>query len=181
MVREQEFRDFFSAEYPALRGLAYLLTRDWTQAEDLAQEAMVRTYRAWSRIRDRERPAVYARTVLVNRHRSLLRRGAIEARHRFAGRDEPQTSYESREDRIVVRDAIGRLPIRQRHAVVLRYFEDLPESEVAQIMDCPVGTVKSLVHRGLRRLRAGLDPAAGPSIDEPRNADASLATAEGTP
>jgi DNA-directed RNA polymerase specialized sigma24 family protein len=73
----REFREFFAAEYGRLRGLGFLLTGDWAQAEELAQDALVRTYRAWPRVRRHERPGAYARKVLVNRHRSLLRRAAV--------------------------------------------------------------------------------------------------------
>ena len=68
-----------------LRGLGYLLTSDWAEAEEPAQDALVRTYRVWPRVRRHERPGAYARKVLLNRHRSLLRRAKVEARH-LAGR-----------------------------------------------------------------------------------------------
>jgi DNA-directed RNA polymerase specialized sigma24 family protein len=82
---ELEFREFFAAGYGRLRGPGFLLTSDWAQAEELAQDALVRTYRAWPRVRRSGRPGAYARKVLVNRHRSLLRRAAVEASH-LAGR-----------------------------------------------------------------------------------------------
>ena len=132
-----QFREFFAAEYGRLRGLGYLLTSDWGQAEELAQDALVRTYRAWPRVRGHERPGAYARKVLVNRHRSLLRRAKVEARH-LAGR---------------------------RVVLVLRYHEDLPEAEVARLLGLPLGTVKSLAHRGLARLRGELG---SPAMEEIR-------------
>jgi RNA polymerase sigma-70 factor (ECF subfamily) len=158
----EEFRAFFEAEYRPLRRLGFLLTGDWGEAEELAQEAMVRTWRAWGRIRDRERPGAYARTVLVNRRRSLLRRSFRQARH---DRALPGPSPDLGEDGIVLWEAVRALPARQRAALVLRFYEDLPEAEVASILDAPVGTVKSLVHRGLGRLRErlGTEWAEGPS------------------
>ncbi|HVG64532.1 MAG TPA: sigma factor-like helix-turn-helix DNA-binding protein, partial [Actinomycetota bacterium] len=120
-----------------LRGLGFLLTSDWGEAEELAQDALVRTYRAWPRVCRHERPGAYARKVLVNRHRSLLRRAKVEARH-LAGR---------------------------RVVLVLRYHEDLPEAEVARLLGLPVGTVKSLAHRGLARLRGQLG---SPAMEEIR-------------
>jgi len=132
-----QFREFFAAEYGRLRVLGYLLTSDWGQAEELAQDALVRTYRAWPRVRGHERPGAYARKVLVNRHRSLLRRAKVEARH-LAGR---------------------------RVVLVLRYHEDLPEAEVARLLGLPLGTVKSLAHRGLARLRGELG---SPAMEEIR-------------
>jgi RNA polymerase sigma-70 factor (sigma-E family) len=151
---DEQFREFFEAEYRPLRRLAYLLTGDWADAEDLTQDALLRTYRAWSRIRDRERPGAYARTVMVNRHRSALRRLFVERKHASTLTDDPASPFG--EDGVVLWQALMRLPERQRAAIALRFYEDLPEAEVALILDCPVGTVKSYVHRGLARMRASL-------------------------
>jgi hypothetical protein len=107
---ELEFREFFAAEYGRLRGLGYLLTSDWAQAEELAQDALVRTYRAWSRVRRSERPGAYARKVLVNRHRSLLRRAAVEARHLAGRRSEEAVQAALGEDGLVLWSAVRRLP-----------------------------------------------------------------------
>jgi RNA polymerase sigma-70 factor (sigma-E family) len=153
--KDEEFKAFFETEFRPLRRLGYLLSGDWVEAEDLAQEAMVRTYRAWSRIRERERPGAYARTVLVNRRRSLLRRSMVVQKHAEMLRSEDYRP-DFGEEGMLLWDAIGSLPKRQRAALVLRFYEDLPESEIAQILDAPVGTVKSLVHRGLAKLRERL-------------------------
>ena len=153
--RDDEFKAFFEAEFRPLRRLGYLLTGDWIEAEDLAQEAMVRTYRAWPRIRERERPGAYARSVLVNRRRSMLRRSVVAQKHAEMLRSEEYRPNFG-EEGMVLWDAIGSLPRRQRAALILRFYEDLPEAEIAQILDAPVGTVKSLVHRGLARLRESL-------------------------
>lgn len=151
---EQEFREFFDAEFRPLRRIAYLLTGDWGEAEDLAQEAMVRTYRAWGRIRDRARAAAYARTVLANRHRSMLRRARVEARHAVARQPIAPLVIEGLgEDQVVMWDALATLPAREREALVLRYYEDLPQADIAATLGIPVGTVKSLTHRALGRLR----------------------------
>lgn len=152
--REQEFREFFETEYRPLRRLGYFMTGDWSEAEELTQETMVRMYRVWDRIRERERPAAYARSVLINRHRSLLRRAVVEAKH--ATRRVVVTTPDLGEDGMVLWAALRGLPARQRNALVLRFYEDLPEAEVAMILDLPVGTVKSLVHRGIAKLRTRL-------------------------
>jgi len=162
-TKDQEFREFFEAEFRPLRRLGYLLTGDWAEAEDLAQEAMVRTYRAWSRITERDRPGAYARSVLVNRRRSLLRRTAVAAKHAEMLRA-PEYGLDLGDEGMVLWDAIRALPQRQRAAIVLRFYEDMPEAEVAAALDMPVGTVKSLVHRGVGRLREKLGP--GWSSDE---------------
>ena len=83
---DREFLDFFADQFWSLRRVGYLLTGDWDQAEELAQEAMARTFAAWPRVRGYDRPAAYARKVLVNRHRSLLRRAVVEARHALTSR-----------------------------------------------------------------------------------------------
>lgn len=166
-TRDQQFREFFDAEFRPLRRLAYLLTGDWGDAEDLAQEAMVRTYRAWSRITERERPAAYARTVLVNRHRSLLRRAKVEAKHAVHRHPDVAPVVDGvGEDQLVVWQALQSLPPRERAALVLRYYEDLPQSDIASLLGIPVGTVKSLTHRALGRLREVLGPETLVGVEE---------------
>jgi RNA polymerase sigma-70 factor (sigma-E family) len=134
---------------------ALLLTGEWYAAEDLVQAALVKLYRAWRRLDTAEDPDAYLRRILVNTHRSWWR-----ARWR---REVPVNGLPERpgpadgEDRHavgqVVRSALATLPARQRTALVLRYFEDLPEAEVAELMGCGVGTVKTHVHRGVQAMR----------------------------
>ena len=78
---DPEFLEFFAAEFWPLRRVGFLLTGDWDQAEELAQDAPARTWAVWPRVGDCDRPAAFARKVLLNRHRSLLRRAMVEARH----------------------------------------------------------------------------------------------------
>jgi RNA polymerase sigma-70 factor (sigma-E family) len=156
---DREFLDFFADQFWSLRRLGFLLTGDWDQAEELAQEAMARTFAAWPRIRGYDRPAAFARKVLVNRHRSLLRRAVVEARHTLTSRPQQWHEPDFGGDDLVLWQALQRLPGRQRTAIVLRYYLDLPEAEVARLLGVPVGTVKSLVHRGLARLRDRLGAA----------------------
>lgn len=154
-VEDLEFREFFAGQYGRLRRLGFLLTQSWEEGEDLAQEALVRTYRAWARVRRHDRPEDYARKVLVNRHRSLLRRALVEAKH--AARLAPQQprAHEGT-DELGLWAATRTLPLRQRAVLVLRFHEDLGEAEVARLLGVPVGTVKSLTHRALARLRQQL-------------------------
>ena len=153
---DRQFPEFFTSQYGRLRRLGFLLTGDWGEGEELAQEALVRVYWRWPLVRRQEHPEAYARKVLVNRHRSLLRRLRLEARH---ARRNPAAAFEPgpREELLVVREAIRRLPTRQRTVLVLRYHQDLPEQEVARLLRIPVGTAKSLRNRAMARLRRDLE------------------------
>ena len=114
----------------------------------------------------RERPGAYARSVLVNRRRSLLRRSVITQKHAELLRSEAYAP-DFGEEGIVLWQAIRSLPKRQRAALVLRFYEDLPEAEIARILNAPVGTVKSLVHRGLGKLRDRVGSELG--VTDPRS------------
>jgi RNA polymerase sigma-70 factor (sigma-E family) len=151
---DEPFREFFAAQYGPLRRLGFLLTGSWDQGEELAQEALVRTWAAWRRVR--RHPVAYARQVLVNHHRSRLRRLMVEARQRGRLRRDEAVVPDLGEEGMVLWAAVRRLPPRQRAVLVLRYHEDLTEVEVAGLLGVPLGTVKSLHHRGLRRLRGEL-------------------------
>lgn len=160
------FRDYVLGRSRALLRTAYLITGNRTDAEDLLQTSLAKTYLAWGRIRERENVDAYVRRVMVNTHTSLWRRRKIdESPMEFvperAGRD--ATADLDLHDALWA--ALETLPKKMRAAVVLRYYEDLPEAEVAQILGCSVGTVKSQVSRALVKLRtnAGL-------TDDPRAA-----------
>jgi RNA polymerase sigma-70 factor (sigma-E family) len=153
---DRQFPEFFVSQYGRLRRLGFLLTGNWTDGEELAQETLVRIYWRWSLVRRQEHPEAYARKVLVNRHRSLLRRLRLEAKHAGRDRAEP-VDLGPQEELMVVRAAIRRLPARQRTVLVLRYHQDLPEQEVARLLRIPVGTVKSLSSRAMTRLRRDLE------------------------
>jgi RNA polymerase sigma factor (sigma-70 family) len=94
--------------------------------------------------------------VLINRHRSLLRRGLVEARQLLRLGADAQPVVEHPEDAVAIWAAVRQLPPRQRAVIVLRYYEDLSEVEVARLLGLPLGTVKSLGRRGLGRLRRRL-------------------------
>jgi RNA polymerase sigma-70 factor (sigma-E family) len=155
---DPDFLEFFAAEFWPLRRVGFLLTGSWDQAEELAQEAMARTYAVWPRVRRYQRPGAYARKVLVNRHRSVLRRAVVEARHLVTSPPQDRHEPDFGGDDLVLWQALQQLSSRQRAGVVLRYDLDLPEAEVARLLGVPLGTVKSLVHRGLARLRDQLGP-----------------------
>ena len=159
-VDDIEFREFFAAQYERLCWLGLLLTGDQAEAEELAQEALVRTWWRWAARRPKD-PAAYARKVLVNRRRSLLRRAGVESR--FLARTRVETvPPPGGEEAMVLWQAVQGLPPRQRAVLVLRFHEDLTETEVARLLGLPLGTVKSLGHRGLARLR---DRLGAPDLD----------------
>ena len=152
---EDEFREFVVARSPALLGTAYALTGDRGLAEDLLQASLLKTYRHWRRVRSSEHPDAYVRRVMVNQRISWWRRRRVtEADGPLPDRAAPAGS--SPEDRDELWQALRALPPRTRAVVVLRYWEDLPEAEVARLLGCSVGSVKSQASRGLARLRAVL-------------------------
>jgi RNA polymerase sigma-70 factor (sigma-E family) len=164
-VDDAEFREFFAGQYSRLCWLGFLLTGSAAEGEELAQEALVRMWWRWRLGRRPADPASYARRVLVNRRRSLLRRAAVEARSLRRTRPAEVVPPADSERALVLWEAVRALPPRQRAVLVLRYKEDLTEAEVARLLGLPLGTVKSASHRALARLRErlgslDLDPAA---------------------
>ena len=141
---------------PATR-LAYLLTGDSGLAEDLVQEAFVRMFGRFRDLRNPDAFGAYLRKTVVNLSRSHFRRMRVERAYlqREAGAPQPGSPQLGAREEMWQR-LLG-LPERQRAAIVLRYYEDLSEAETADTMRCPVGTVKSLVSRGIERLRQGME------------------------
>jgi RNA polymerase sigma-70 factor (sigma-E family) len=133
---------------PTVR-LAFVVTGDLGLAEELAQEAFVRTWRAWGRLRDPDAAAAYIRKTVLNLARSSLRRRALAARQWRRG-DGPCEGDPTA--RLEVIRVLQQLPPRQRACVALRYYEDLSEEETARALGVSRGTVKSQTHKALRRL-----------------------------
>jgi RNA polymerase sigma-70 factor (sigma-E family) len=142
---------------------ALLLTGDWHAAEDLVQAALVKLYRVWRRLDTTEDPDAYLRRILVNTHRSWWRSRWRRELPVDSLPEHPVLADGADRQAVasVVRQALVALPSRQRTALVQRYFEDLPEAEVAEIMGCGVGSVKTHVHRGVRAMRRLLPPELG--------------------
>ncbi|MGW0661958.1 SigE family RNA polymerase sigma factor [Streptodolium elevatio] len=160
------FHEFVRSQWPRLVRTAYLMTGDYAEAEDVAQTALARAGAAWRRIQATERPDAYVRRILVNCNNNRFRRKrpalVLAERPPDAAGPDPTVRVDQRD---ALRVALLKLPPRQRAAVVLRYWEDLPEAEVAQAMGCSVGTVKSQAARGLAKLRE--DPALADSAPAP--------------
>jgi RNA polymerase sigma-70 factor (sigma-E family) len=171
-IDDVEFGEFFASQYGRLCWLGFLLTGSAAEAEELAQEALVRTWWRWRLGRRPDDPASYARRVLVNRRRSLVRRAGVETRSLARLRPEEAILPADSERAMVLWEAVQALPRRQRTVLVLRYREDLTEAEVARLMGIPLGTVKSAANRAMARLRQrlgslDLDPT-GSSTEERR-------------
>ncbi|GAA4640358.1 SigE family RNA polymerase sigma factor [Actinoallomurus vinaceus] len=150
---ERHFREFVVARSPALMRLAFLLTGgDRQSAEDLLQTALAKTAARWRTVGD---PDGYVRRVMYHQQVSWWRLKWRSRETQVAV--PPERAHEDDtsavELKITVRRALARLTPKQRAVLVLRFFEDLPETEVARILDCSVGTVRSTTHRSLARLR----------------------------
>jgi RNA polymerase sigma-70 factor (sigma-E family) len=161
-----DFEQFVAGCADDLLRTAYLVVWDLAGAEDLVQESLFRIARRWPRVRLMEHPAAYARRVLFNL-------ALDDAKRRYRHRSELVRSgppHEERADEAAARalglveatpelvGALAELAPRQRATLVLRYFEDLPETQVAAILGCSVGTVKSTTSRALERLRQKMGP-----------------------
>jgi RNA polymerase sigma-70 factor (sigma-E family) len=150
----QDFAEFVAARSTSLIRLAYVLTADQDAAEDLLQSALIKAASHWGRIRTS--PDAYVRRIMyreqVGRWRSRARRPEttlaqvpeLPARDLGAGLD----------TRLALQQALRALPAGKRAVLVLRYLEDLPESRVAEILGCSVGTVRSQTHKAINQLRA---------------------------
>ncbi|MFG2053944.1 SigE family RNA polymerase sigma factor [Micromonospora sp. NPDC048930] len=136
--------------------LAMLLTGDRWRAEELLQDSLVKVYERWRRLSRLDDPHAYLRRALVNNHTSGWRRRRRES----LVADVPDRAAPAGDigpDAVVLRRALMSLPAKQRAVVVLRHYEDLTEREVAQVLGCSVGTVKSQNARALDKLRHFLD------------------------
>jgi RNA polymerase sigma-70 factor (sigma-E family) len=150
--------DLYLRHADAAVRLAYLLTGDGALAEDLVQDAFVRLAGRLAHLRDPGAFEAYLRKTVVNLSRSHFRRRRVERSYveRARGAAEAQAAaWTDRpfEDRDELWVALRRLTPRQRAAIVLRFYEDLSERRVAELLSCRPGTVKSLVARGLETLR----------------------------
>ena len=150
-VTDPAFEDFFRANVTRMVRLGGLITGSQAVGEEIAQEAFSSVYARWSTLQE---PAGYLRTIVVNRSRSHLRHEDVARRGDAkvgVKPDRVEDNYPNA-DRSVL-DALDRLNERQRAAVVLKFWSDLPEKEIATILDCRPGTVKSMLSRALDDLR----------------------------
>lgn len=159
--RQQEFGQFMTARWPGLVRLAYGLTGDRWLAEDVAQAALASAYAAWWRVRRADDPDAYVRRILINTsHRRFRRQRVAEQAHEpheLASSPLPDAAVADPAELIGERSALlaalRELPARQRAIVLLRYWDDLSDAQVAAILGCSPGTVRSQASRALARLR----------------------------
>ncbi|GIH73311.1 SigE family RNA polymerase sigma factor [Sphaerimonospora thailandensis] len=155
IVEHEEFRTYVLSRGTALLRVANQLTGNPCDAEDLLQSALTKTYLAWDRIKDRSSLDGYVRRTMVNINISWWRRRKFEE---FPSEELPEAppQHDPRHWHDELEQALDRLPARQRTAIVLRYYEDMTEPEIARTLGISVGTVKSTVSRGMAKLRGDL-------------------------
>jgi len=152
--------ELYAEHYRALVRLAAMLVRDTQTAEEVVQDAFVAMHDGWQRLRDNEKALAYLRQAVVNRSRSVLRhRAVVDKNLQKAPPDMPSAEHGALVllERDAVVAALRGLPERQREAIVLRYYADLSEAEIAATMDISRGAVKSHTSRGMAALRAALE------------------------
>jgi RNA polymerase sigma-70 factor (sigma-E family) len=148
------FGDYVAARSGSLLRTAFLLTGNRADAEDLVQAALAQTYLAWDRIEDRGALDGYVRRAMVNTHISWWRRRRVEEYPTDMIPDQAVVDHSVASDQYdTLRRAVDRLPRRMRTAVMLRYFEDMTEAEIASLLGVSLGTVKSTVSRAVAKLR----------------------------
>jgi RNA polymerase sigma-70 factor (sigma-E family) len=154
VVGRVPFDEFVAVRGQALQRTAYLLTGDWALAEDLLQTALARAYPRWSRI-ERDNPEAYLRKTMLNTWSSWWRRKwrGEAPTDRLPDGVAPD-AFADADRRDAVRDALRRLPPKQRAVVVLRFHEDMSEAQVAGLLGISIGTVKSQTSKALAHLRS---------------------------
>lgn len=154
---ESDFRDLYAARAAALRRTAFLLCGDWHQAEDLVQTAFMKIHSAWHRLRDPGAAEAYLRKVLTREFLSEGRRHWARQQVSDISRLDRPARSGSHEERLVLLDALRKIPPRQRACLILRFWEDCSVAETARTLGCRQGTVKSQTARGLQALRGLLE------------------------
>jgi RNA polymerase sigma-70 factor (sigma-E family) len=158
--------DFCRRIWPRLVGSLSLYVGDGLVAEDLAQETLSRVWASWETVGAMAAPEAWTYRCAINLANSWYRRRRAERRayDRLDARADPDDQSD-RAAQMSIRDAVRRLPVRQRTAIVLRFYADLPVEQVAGLMECAPGTVKAHTWKGINALRrAGLG-----EIDEVRD------------
>jgi RNA polymerase sigma-70 factor (sigma-E family) len=159
---ELEFAEFVRTNTAALLRTGYLLTGNAGAAEELVQDTLVRLYAKWNKVQAAEQPLAYVRRSLTNAYINQQRRSAgHELRFDLLpDRADERDAVATVADRDELWPLLELLPARQRAALVLRYFHDLPDDQIAAALECRDGTVRSLISRGLATMRQAAERAA---------------------
>ncbi|HZV25037.1 MAG TPA: SigE family RNA polymerase sigma factor [Acidothermaceae bacterium] len=161
---EAEFKAYAAGRMRDLRRTAFLLCGDWHHADDVVQTVFTKLYVNWDKVQRHDRLDGYVRTMLVRD--TFDRRRRLSWRRELSSAEPPETPTvptSSVEDRLMLFDALAKMPPRQRAVVVLRFWEDLDVTETAHLLGCTEGTVKSQSARGLAKLRELLAPEPAPA------------------
>ena len=152
------FEEYAGVVWPSLYRSAYLLTGNHADAEDIAQQTLLNAYRSWSRVIRSDSLDAYLRRVLTNTFLSARRPKKRRLELLTDTPPEPDAAQPPHgpEDRLMLWPHVTSLPPRQRAVIVLRYYEGLSEQEIADVLDCSRGNVKSTAHHALKALRAAL-------------------------
>jgi RNA polymerase sigma-70 factor (ECF subfamily) len=156
-VAAEDFDQLYHSQYGNVVAMAYALTGDLAEAQDLAQEAFCRAWQRWRTVSGYDEPLAWVRRVVANLATSRWRRLAVARRQL---RREPERHVPALgPERVALVAALRRLPVTHRQAVALHYLADLPVAEVARELGVPEGTVKSWLHRSRTALAAHLTTA----------------------
>lgn len=163
LARVSLVEGLYHREAASLVRLARLFTDDRTGAEDIVQEAFIRLYHAADRIQDAEKSTAYLRSIVLNLARDHNRRGLLSLRHHDSMIDRripevPEDRVVQTEDEAKVIEALNSLSPRQRHCLVLRFYMDLTEKEIAVTLGISPNSVKTHCQRGMASLAATLEP-----------------------
>ncbi len=151
------FEEYAGIAWPSLYRYAYLLAGNHADAEDIAQQTLMKAYRSWSRVKDSDSPTAYLRRMITNTYLSQRRPKGRRLELLTDAPPEPgHAPVGGPEERMALWPHVKSLPPRQRAVIVLRYYEDLSEQEIADALGCSRGNVKSTAHHALKALRAAL-------------------------
>jgi RNA polymerase sigma-70 factor (sigma-E family) len=166
-VTDRGFGHFYTATWPRMYRTAYAITRDRDAAEDAVQSAYAKAFASWRRVVAADQPEAYLRRMVVNEVLGA-RRTAVRRPEHLTDSIElhaPVAAVAPADERVAERDALwaalGKLPPRQRAVLVLRYYEDLSEAQIADALRCSRGTVKSQASAALNHLRRLTGPTSG--------------------
>ena len=158
--RQASFEEYAATAWPSLYRSAYLLAGNHADAEDVAQQTLIKVHGAWTKVAASDAPNAYVRRILTNTFLSSKRSKArgleLLTDEMPERRDAVRPDSAGPEEAWALWPHVAGLPPQQRAVIVLRYYEDLSEAEIAEVLGCSRGTVKSTAHRALKNLRTAM-------------------------